>query len=277
MKFYNILNLLLPRNRPVPSVSDSLIVYIVCFSIVVLSGSLSVRSYRFLTILIQFALLLVPVVYCGVNSWSIKNVLGCTKSYVLDLLAGFVLVLGLQFCSWILGSEILRYLSGLNYASVSLAKIVFDNNPVLAFVLLVILPSVCEEVLFRGFILSGFSSLTTRGKIVLSSVLFSLIHLDPVRICSTFAAGLFLGGRRIKSDSIFTVIWMHFVYNSIPFFLLRLTNFSVEKYFDPWFMKTLYFCIGVLLILAGVYIFKKSSEKKERMSVFKTDTEIIAP
>jgi sodium transport system permease protein len=77
-------------------------------------------------------------------------------------------------------------------------------------------PAICEEVAFRGFILTGFS----RGgrvapAIVLSSVMFGIIHMVPQQVFNATLLGLVLGLLAVRSGSLVPGIVFHLIFNSL--------------------------------------------------------------
>jgi len=84
------------------------------------------------------------------------------------------------------------------------------------FLLLAVLPPLCEETLCRGFLLSSFRSrLGGRAAIVVTALLFGALHLDLYRFPATAAAGLMLGYVCLRTGSLFASILFHMVYNGI--------------------------------------------------------------
>ncbi len=77
-----------------------------------------------------------------------------------------------------------------------------------------LVPAFCEEVLFRGRILANLAPYGKTGAIVISSVLFALMHQNPYQILYTAAAGIMLGMAYIKTGSIWLGTVIHFVNNA---------------------------------------------------------------
>lgn len=77
-------------------------------------------------------------------------------------------------------------------------------------------PGICEEIAFRGFLLSGFrrSGRTTLA-VVLSSLLFGVMHLIPQQVFNAALLGLVLGYLAVRSDSLLPGIAFHVCYNSL--------------------------------------------------------------
>jgi len=77
-------------------------------------------------------------------------------------------------------------------------------------------PAICEELAFRGFILSG---LARGGRLAiaigLSSVMFGIIHMIPQQAFNAALIGLVLGLLAVYSRSLFPAIAFHLCNNSI--------------------------------------------------------------
>ncbi|MEI8382896.1 MAG: ABC transporter permease subunit/CPBP intramembrane protease [Planctomycetota bacterium] len=77
-------------------------------------------------------------------------------------------------------------------------------------------PAICEEVAFRGFILSGFSRSGKTGlAVALSSLAFGIIHMIPQQVFNAALLGIVLGMMCVRSRSLIPGIAFHFVYNTL--------------------------------------------------------------
>jgi len=92
-------------------------------------------------------------------------------------------------------------------------------NPFGAAMIFGVLPAVCEELFFRGFVLSGLRSsfrgrfATTRA-VVASAGLFALFHIFPEKYLPTFLMGLVLGFLCARTGSIWPGMIAHAVNNA---------------------------------------------------------------
>lgn len=77
-------------------------------------------------------------------------------------------------------------------------------------------PAVCEELAFRGFILSGFRH-TGRDRlaIILSGVAFGVMHLIPQQVLNAAMLGILLGWIAVRTRSLWPGIAFHFLYNGL--------------------------------------------------------------
>ena len=84
-----------------------------------------------------------------------------------------------------------------------------------------LVPGVCEELLFRGYLQSrlasawgaSWGSWGTALSILITSAIFAAFHLDPVHSVGVFALGLYLGWIAWASGSILPAMLAHFVNN----------------------------------------------------------------
>jgi len=86
---------------------------------------------------------------------------------------------------------------------------------------------ILEELIFRGFLLKGFSNsfLGIYGAIVLTSLIWAMIHTQYEwgYLVIIFITGLVLGYAKIKTNSLFIPILMHITFNLFA---------SLELYFE---------------------------------------------
>ncbi len=93
-----------------------------------------------------------------------------------------------------------------------------DSNIPLPFVILAfaVAPAICEEIAFRGFILSGFRKRGRDGiAILFSAILFGVMHMIPQQAFNAALLGLVIGLLAVRSGSIFPCMLFHLVNNSL--------------------------------------------------------------
>ena len=78
---------------------------------------------------------------------------------------------------------------------------------------------VCEEISFRGFLFEGirYSRLGPAGAVVVSALFWSALHFqyDAYGIVTVFLFGILLGAARLKTNSTYPTIVMHFLNNLV--------------------------------------------------------------
>jgi sodium transport system permease protein len=88
-----------------------------------------------------------------------------------------------------------------------------------------VVASVCEELAFRGFILSGLlRSFRQRNAILISSFLFALFHMNVFQFLPAFFLGIVLGLLTVRSKSLVPAIIFHMVHNSMLIGAMYMVN-----------------------------------------------------
>lgn len=87
------------------------------------------------------------------------------------------------------------------------------QNPLLSILALSILPGVVEEVLFRGVIYSGMRKARPIKGIFLTALFFGIAHMNFNQFSYAFVLGLILGLLLEASDSIYSCMLLHAVFN----------------------------------------------------------------
>lgn len=85
--------------------------------------------------------------------------------------------------------------------------------------LVAVLPGICEEFLHRGLLLQGTKHIGFGKAIVISGILFGLIHFNVGQVSYAIILGLILGFASVVSKNIWVPIIMHFTNNFIAIYL----------------------------------------------------------
>ncbi len=112
--------------------------------------------------------------------------------------------------------------------------------------------AVSEELLFRGVILTGLGRLGRGGAIVVSAVLFTMMH--GLLLPNYFVAGLVLGLAAAASGSILVPISIHLFHNLAALLLFNLAE--IETLGDPLWTPAgiLVPALGILAIGVSVFL-----------------------
>ena len=142
-------------------------------------------------------------------------------------------------------------------------------NYLISIVSLVILPAVCEELLFRGLI---FKALKPKGKIfsiIISALMFALFHMSINQLFHPFIVGLILGLVMYKENNVTYCIIIHAINNFIS---LTLQYLNISLIFNHW----TYILVAIILFLALLvfllYFIFKNHKLVEKTNFEKQDT-----
>lgn len=144
----------------------------------------------------------------------------------------------------------------------------------LALLAFAVAPAACEEIAFRGFILSGFlKSGRTWLAIGLSSLAFGIMHMIPEQVFNAALVGLVIGLIAVRSGSIWPGILFHFVTNGSQVLLSRLDLDSgrwswlarVENDELHYSRSVLFVCtLAAAVMIRWVYVTRAGSSRRDR-------------
>lgn len=138
-----------------------------------------------------------PVEYCHIKKVSAgSTVLILIAAIFLFIMAGYVNV-----CSMIVFQNLLdSSLQGIT------------DKPVQALIAVAIMPAIIEEILFRGMIYRGISN--KKLAIIVSAVLFALLHMNFNQMCYAFIMGLAFAFVIYATDNLTVSILLHMLFNA---------------------------------------------------------------
>ena len=96
----------------------------------------------------------------------------------------------------------------------------------------VVFAPVFEEFIFRGVILEAMLRRHRRSfSVVVTSLLFAVVHFEPSVMFTAFVSGLVLGTVYLHTSSIFSTIILHAINNAIAYSLITLNvdNYSYRE------------------------------------------------
>ena len=141
-----------------------------------------------------------------------------------------------------------------------------DQPLIISIIYIGLIAAFCEELFFRGLILDGFiKNYSKRKTIIITALLFGLIHMNPWQFVAGFIIGLVLAWICIETKSILLCIYMHFLNNFGAIIMFRLSdvipingyNVTTSAVFQPiWFTLS-----GLLLVSLGTFLLLKNINK----------------
>lgn len=152
----------------------------------------------------------------------------------------------------------------------ALININSSSRFIISLIVIALLPAIFEETFFRG----GMQNLFTRWfkgpwvAIILTAIIFSLIHLSFYGFLVRFALGMVLGFIFYYSGSLWLNILLHFLFNGVQVTALYIMTMhgtkdkNVEDNFPLWMGL-----IALALLLYLFKVFKQTSAIKQSQHV----------
>lgn len=224
------------KEGSMPGISDGFMVYVLAFiSLIYVSPILNMKLGIMGNTINQFIMALIPILVAVYIKADFKKLFSIKKIKIKDIIRAAV--------TWFVGSLImsvfvmilLKLFPDQMKVSEQLNEIIKSSGGLFTqIILFALVPAICEETLFRGFVLSAFRDKKTFGQknekhivfaIVVSGILFGIMHVDFIRIIPTSILGMVMAYNVYKSKSIFTSVGIHFFNNLLS---VLSVNFGVH-------------------------------------------------
>ncbi len=171
----------------------------------------------------------------------------------------------LMFCTIVINlvSVAFQNLSGIEFSSS------MDDTPKLqngfeffiSFIAIAVTPAIIEELAVRGVVLQPLRRYGDKFAIVISAMLFSLLHGNMEQIPYTFTAGLMLGYVAIATGSLWPGIIIHFINNTIATAIVGASDLFGERA-SNFTAIGCYACLFIMLLI-GILKYIKLNYKAE--------------
>lgn len=189
------------------------------------------------------------------------------KRFFTVIAATLGLVTAASFLVSIISMIASNYGIGLKEPSIALPKNAIDV--VLTFVSMAVTPALVEELLFRKVILNSLAPYGKKFAIVISAILFSLMHCNPSQFLHAFIAGLIFGWLAVKTKSVLPSMIIHLLNNSLSVFYLSLSAFAPSAIYNyvagmiSWTLMILGLALFTLLIKDKYFNVKNDVELQD--------------
>jgi sodium transport system permease protein len=199
------------------------------------------QRFAVLTVVTQLAVILTPTLLMTIIcTRSPRQTLLLHRPKWTSIPAAAALAIALHPAVLVLG-ELLRRLYSVDPRVAELGKLL-EGAPLWMLVLVMAaFPAVCEELAFRGFILSGLRHLgNRRHAVVIASIFFAMSHgLAVQQAINAGLLGLLLGYLATQTGNIFTGMAYHVTHNAAAIVLPTLAADWVQKH-GEWSWMTIY-------------------------------------
>lgn len=125
-------------------------------------------------------------------------------------------------------------------------------------VVICLIPAIFEEVMFRGIIFNYFRQYGEKAAIVVSAILFAVMHLDYGNTMGTFALGIVAGLLVKHTNRLIYPMIAHFAMNLVSVTVSYISEFEMIMgvYNDIFYMFIL---VSIPLIIYLLRLFKNNS------------------
>lgn len=256
-----------------PSVSDGVTLYAVGLVLLIYIGSYVQLKFGTTGIaLTQIMILALPLLFAYYIKSDFKKVFSLKLPKFKHLVGAFSLWIGTYLIVFVITNIILYYfpqnqeiVEGLNNA------LFMKDNLFLNLCLVAVMPAVCEELFFRGFILTSFkhNKKSYRGAVIASGILFGMMHMDFIRIIPTSILGISFAYAVCKTNSIGVSMFMHFINNGLAVVVSYISSKMIENVemttvnYLPLSQLLVFVALSIMFIGIAIFLFKENITLKE--------------
>lgn len=288
----------------VPSIRHAGILYLISMILFVGSGEVisilkpGQMSYYMQMIFIasiQFLFVFLPtMIYLIIRKPNIKKTLRLNRVSIKNVLISILVMIFAIPVAAVINAIVILIL---NYFGKMHEPAVFQteniNQLIINLFVIALIPAVFEELVYRGVILSAYERTGRFKAIVISSLLFALMHRDLQSLVGTFMLGLVLAYIVYRNNSIFAGMIAHFTNNSLIVFMTYISakyQGDVSKYDINIFeqlagietsvliaaalMFIIFFVIWVAMFIGMLFLLRYTTRNIERCDIFSSTQDV---
>jgi len=255
----------------VPTIGDSILVLAITAVLFLYLGTLLQVKFLLAGLgMTQLILLAVP----GVASWygrvDVKKTFSLVKPKGISVMGAVLMAVG----AYLLGNMLCSPLAAVAQKSTqvyvqSMELLMTDQNFFITLLVIAVAPAICEEALFRGYLLSAVSK---KGKpwvaVFITALVFGLYHMNLFQSSYAFLLGLVLGYVVYRTGSIFCGCLIHFLCNATSVLLTffpeqmgKVLPFMVADELTGGMIAAA-LLVGALFMVLGVLLVKRGTAEK---------------
>ena len=211
-----------------PSITDGALIYTISLIALIYIGSFMQLYWGTIGLIAtEVMILLIPVLYAIYIKADIKNTFSLRMIKIRYILGSIIVWFGGYLIINITTQNLLSlFPEGADVLQAVNSSVMMDSF-IASLVVVALIPAICEEVLFRGFLLSSFKGKSKKSKIwaiIIVGILFGIMHLNFIRIVPTAMLGILFAYSALVTQSIWTSVFMHFLNNGFSVCVLYLNE-----------------------------------------------------
>ena len=223
-----------------PSISDGTLMYCICFlAMMYISQYATLKFGMRGSAIHQVLFLVLPLALSIYVKSDLKKVYSMNMPKIMHIVGSIFILAGLMVINMIIGAIIASYSPSAYETLEQLNEMLkIPDSILLNLTIVALIPAICEEFLFRGFIFTSLrgksdrdrnNSKRTRNAIIISGLMFGLMHMQLIRIIPTTILGIGIAYVVYKTGSIFVGVLMHFINNSLSVIDMHYPEQGISK------------------------------------------------
>lgn len=203
------------KNKPKILESNSL--YLVIAFILLTVGSIAQSKDIFIGLLItEYIIVLLPIlIFLKIRGYKIKKVLKLNKISLKESLLIPLITLSFYPIAAFFNALIMILISLFGELNPPpLPQPTSGGNFLIGLFIIAISPGICEEIMFRGFIMKSYEHKGYKKAILISGILFGIFHFNFQNLMGPLLLGILFGFLVYKTNSLYASIIAHTTNNA---------------------------------------------------------------
>ena len=254
----------------VPELGDTvLVLFITMFAMIYIGGAIQLKLGYFGVLGTQLLILLIPLAAALYTKKDLKKTFRIKGTSLRYILGGILMIFGAIIVGMIITNVVSAIFPSSASEATELQNSLIGDDIISTLFVVAIVPAVCEEMMFRGYVLTAFENkFKPKTAILISACLFGIYHTSIVRFFATAFLGYVICYVAHKSKSLLPGMIMHFINNAISVISL----YYPDKFwglFLSFLGKSfslvdivIFILMGVFLLYAGYLIVNIGSQQK---------------
>lgn len=255
-----------------PSITDGVLIYTLSLIALIYVGSFLQLCFDTGGLIATEAIMIaIPILYSIYIKSDLKNTFSFKIPKLKHLLGSFSVWFGGYFIINITTQILLALFPEQSKVLEAVNTSVMMDSLLASLIIVAVMPAICEEFLFRGFLLGAFRGESKISKVlsmIIVGILFGTMHLNFIRIVPTAMLGILFGYCVIASKSIWTGVFMHFLNNGFAVMTLYLNEHYLKipveaqtTYTMPTISSIVFILgIGILFVYFGSLCFREKNK-----------------
>ncbi|WP_350342770.1 type II CAAX endopeptidase family protein [Proteinivorax tanatarense] len=131
-----------------------------------------------------------------------------------------------------------------------LPPVLMETPFLISLLFIAVLPGICEEVLFRGFIMRSYEKIGRTAAITISAILFGMFHFNLLNLLGPMVLGGVIGYIVIATNSLVAGMYAHALNNTIALTLMHVIPSEAAEYDQVVNQELMLIALYILAIVA---------------------------
>lgn len=255
----------------VPELGDTVLVLIITmFAMIYIGGAIQLKLGYYGVLGTQFIILAIPLACALYTKKDLKKTFRLKACGIKYICGGILIVLGAILIGMVISAAVGALFPDSAGEASELQASLLGDNIISTLIVVALVPAVCEEMMFRGYIFTAFEDkFKPKTAMLIAACLFGVYHMSIVRFFVTAFIGLVICYVAHKSKSLIPGMIMHFINNGLSCITMYYPK-QVGKIFPLLLSESVSVADILFLVVIGamfIYLGQMVINSKKHMNI----------